>query len=78
MSEPESSDGVRKLREMQSFMVQSAPTGSEFAANAPFAQVPPSAGEVTCGADLKLSLKDSFIPLINDAKSRLEGSGASS
>ena len=59
-------------------MVQSAPTGSEFAANAPFAQVPPSAGEVNCWADLKLSLKDSFMPLINGARTRLEGSGVSS
>lgn len=73
-----SADGVRKLREMQSFMLHAEPKKFEFGVEAPFAEVPPSAREVTFWADLKLSLRDPFMPLINGARISFDGTRASS
>ena len=73
-----SQDGVRELRELQHFMLAGAPDEFEFSVQAPFAKVPPQADEVTFWADLKLSSRESFIPLIDAARIRFEPSPAGS
>ena len=73
-----SPDGSRQLQELQRRILTNDPTGYEFSVNAPFSKVPANPIEVTFWADLKLSPKDPFMPLIDGAKIRFKHSPTSS
>jgi hypothetical protein len=67
-----SADGAEHLKELQRFVLSSQPEQFAFSVQAPFAKVPPNAREVTLWADLKLSLGDSFLALIDGAQIEFE------
>ena len=71
-----SPDGTRQLRDLQQYVLSGHPRAFEFAVQAPLAQVPANAREVTFWADLKLSLRDPYLPLIDGATVRLAGAQA--
>ncbi len=66
--------GARDLRELQKFVLSGDTRDFKFTVRAPLARVPPGAREVTFWADLKLSLSERFMPLINGAKISLDPS----
>lgn len=53
---------------MQQFVLADDPNTFEFGVSAPLAETPANAREMTFWADVKLSAKDSYMPLINAAK----------
>ena len=73
-----SPEGGRQLHELQQFVLSGQPEQFAFSVHAPFTKIPPTAIEVVFWADLKLSLGEPFMPLIDGAKIRFEGSSASS
>lgn len=70
--------GIRELRGLQQFMLSGNAKAFRFSVEAPFAKVPSAAQAVTFWADLKFSLQEPFMPLINGAKIRFNTSPASS
>ena len=73
-----SPEGARELQSLQQFVLSGKAKSFKFSVAAPFSTVPSEAGEVTFWADLKLSLKDPFMPLINGGKVHFGRSSASS
>jgi len=67
-----SPEGTRKLQALQQSLLLTRNGKFEFTVSAPFSKTPPRADYVTFWADLKLSNKDAYIPLINGAKIKFE------
>lgn len=73
-----SPEGVQTLRELQGFVISDQPNHFKLSVNTPFTKMPEDPKVVTFWADLKLSLDDPFMPLIDGAEMRFERSPASS
>lgn len=65
-------EGAHQLRDMQRFVLSENPGTFEFGINAPLARTPRDPREMTFWADVKLSAKEQYMPLINGAKVTFE------
>ncbi|WP_242164952.1 hypothetical protein [Lysobacter sp. M15] len=63
-----SPSGASRLRSAQQFVLAENPDNFEFGVYAPLAKMPAGAREITFWADLRLSSKEQYMPLIDGAK----------
>jgi len=71
-----SPEGAHELRGFQKSLLTNGHGKFEFNVSAPFSKIPPKAESVTFWADLKLSNKDAYLPLIDDASLQLTNEAA--
>ena len=67
-----SPEGTRSLQVLQQSLLATKNGRFEFSVTTPFSKTPPNADYVTFWADLKLSNKEAYLPLINGAKIKFE------
>ena len=67
-----SPEGTRSLQVLQQSLLATKNGRFEFSVTAPFSKTPPNADYVKFWADLKLSNKEAYLPLINGAKIKFE------
>jgi hypothetical protein len=72
-----SADGVRRLQLLQKSLLSVGHGKFEFSVSAPFSKTPPKAEQVTFWADLRLSNKDTYMPLIDGAKIKFKPAAGS-
>jgi hypothetical protein len=71
-------EGAQQLRSMQQFVLASNPDTFQFGVSVPLAKTLPNAREMTFWAEVRLSAKDRYTPLIDAAKIKFQDSAAGS